>query len=412
MDYIQERSHAETLEDALHFRNTGQITHGVRGISPLFAMENVDIIKSVPIDDMHGLHIGVTGRLLDCWFDSTNHRENYYLGLKQKFFDSKLTSIKPPSNDSRKPRSLTERKFWKASEKRRFLLNYAVPVLHSYLPDKYLMNLSLLSDAVFKLSSKTINRSELPALQQQLSKFTRDYQSFYGVTEMTYNIHLVGHLIKSVRETGPLWTSSNYHFENNNGILAAYVHGTTDPIKQIFTKYSLKKYVLHDENTTDACKNYMKIINQRNKIRSCLELQYCTLFNEIPSLITERESALLGDNIEEFRFFKKIIYKNEIFTIHQPKIATNDSTLHFTNGNFGVIQRIVLVDNLHVKLIVQVLELVDMPLNNFLPGHSASVNFGSSLIIEDLENVINKCVLIKKNGFYCVSILPNKYEKY
>lgn len=260
-------------------------------------MNDVDFINSVPIDDMHGLHIGVTGRLLDCWFDSKNHRERFYLGLKLKHFDSQLTSIKPPSNDSRKLRSLTERKFWKASEKRRFLLNYAVPVLHKFLPDKYLLNLSKLSNATFKLSGTAIDRNELSSLEAELSNFIRDFRNYYGVEEMTYNVHLTSHLVKSVRETGPLWTSSNYHFENNNGILAAFVHGTTDPIKQVYTKYLLKKLALRGESTTEKCKEYDNKMKTRKRTQNFVELNDCTLLNEIFVLLSESESELFDNDV-------------------------------------------------------------------------------------------------------------------
>ena len=66
----------------------------------------------------------------------------FYLGKKAVEVDNRLTSISPPSEITRAPRSIKERKFWKASEWRAFML-YGLVVLKGLLPRVYLQHFFL-----------------------------------------------------------------------------------------------------------------------------------------------------------------------------------------------------------------------------------------------------------------------------
>lgn len=70
----------------------------------------------------------------DAWFDSANHEKSWYLGLRIPEFNNKLLQIKPPCEITRTPRSITERKYWKGSEWRNFLLYYSVVCLQNLMP--------------------------------------------------------------------------------------------------------------------------------------------------------------------------------------------------------------------------------------------------------------------------------------
>lgn len=53
------------------------------------------------------------------------------------------------------------------------------------------------------------------------------------------NIHLLEHVVNGVRNYGPLWTHSAFHFEAYNAVLLNFISGTTDILHQISTKYIL-----------------------------------------------------------------------------------------------------------------------------------------------------------------------------
>lgn len=64
-----------------------------------------------------------------------------------------------------------------------------------------------------------ISPEELKTCEQNLLKFVDEYEILYGVPCMTFNVHLVEHLVESVRNSGPLWETSAFPFENNIFIL-------------------------------------------------------------------------------------------------------------------------------------------------------------------------------------------------
>ena len=77
---------------------------------------------------MVGCLLGVMRRLINLWFSSQNHKSSFYVGNMITIVDRRLLNIKPVSEFSRVPRSLSDRKHWKASEYRSFLLYYSLPV--------------------------------------------------------------------------------------------------------------------------------------------------------------------------------------------------------------------------------------------------------------------------------------------
>ena len=60
----------------------------------------------------------------------------------------------------------------------------------------------------------------------------------YELRYQTINIHNLLHLPQSVRELGPLWTNSCFHFEDKNGYILKMIRGTQNVASQIVTAVS------------------------------------------------------------------------------------------------------------------------------------------------------------------------------
>ena len=67
-----------------------------------------------------------------------------------------------------------------ASEKRAFLLYYAVPLLSSYLPSNHLFFLMMLTGGLFRLLKQSISRTELQEACTYFKLFTAQAPIFYG----------------------------------------------------------------------------------------------------------------------------------------------------------------------------------------------------------------------------------------
>lgn len=92
----------------------------------------------------------------------------------------RLLKIKPPVEITRIPRSVNERKFWKASEWRAFLLFYALPVLKGILPARFWNHLFLLVFGIYTLRQDKIKTRSVLLSELALKKFVIEFQRIYG----------------------------------------------------------------------------------------------------------------------------------------------------------------------------------------------------------------------------------------
>ncbi len=95
---------------------------GVKGPTELMRLEKFQIINGFVPEYQHSVCLGVTRQLTTLWLDSNNHNKEWYIGTKADIIDQELLAIKPPVEITRTPRSIQDRKYWKALKWRSFLL--------------------------------------------------------------------------------------------------------------------------------------------------------------------------------------------------------------------------------------------------------------------------------------------------
>lgn len=217
MHEIEVRTNENTKPIMMEAKSKEKNVFGFKGVSPLLALPNFDVIKQVPIDYMHCVLLGVVKLLLSLWLESKYHKNDFYLhGIKVKKINSNIENIRPPNCFSRRPRPITEYIHWKANELRNWLLFYGLPCLASILPEKYLQHFALLADAIYILLKTEITNEEFQHASRNLEKFVIDFEKLYSKNKMLYNVHLLKHLADTVKESGPLWAYSNFNFEDHN----------------------------------------------------------------------------------------------------------------------------------------------------------------------------------------------------
>lgn len=170
------------------------------------------MVSGFGVDYMHCVLLGVCRQLFSLWFDTEFHREPWYLSRRISEIDSRLLSITPPKCILRMSRSLTCRKYWKASEFKYFLLYYSVVCPKNICPTVYLKHYLLLVHGVYTLLKSSVLPSEICQAHYSLVTFHRQFQSLYRISHMTYNLHLLTHISQCVVDWGPLWVSSAFSF--------------------------------------------------------------------------------------------------------------------------------------------------------------------------------------------------------
>lgn len=219
----------DLVEQAL----AGNPTKGVKGPSILSCLPDFNIIDGCVPDYMHSVLLSVARSIATLWFHSENNQSPWYIGRSIEQIDDILTSIKPPCNVSRVPRSVKERKFWKAHEWYMWLFYYSIPTLKGVLPEKYLKHWFKLVKGVSILLGENISTLDISESEKVLSEFVQEMETLYGINNVTFNIHLCLHLPNTVRNWGPLWAQSAFVFESYNGIILDMIKSSQGVSQQI-----------------------------------------------------------------------------------------------------------------------------------------------------------------------------------
>lgn len=241
---IEMRTHPSmlaTLSNVKRHRNDENYSkNGIYGISPAIVFEYFDLVDSFAIDYMHAVTIGVVKRMINIWLSERIH-SSYICKDKQELLDRRIRAIRPCRFVSRLPRSLKQRKLFKASEYRSLLLYYFPVCLKGILKSQFFHHFNLLSSSIYTLLKTSISADDLNTVEEKLNLFVEQYEKLYGESHMTMNVHLLLHITTSVKCLGPLWATSMFSFESNNATFGQSVKGRTDILSQITIKYAIDK---------------------------------------------------------------------------------------------------------------------------------------------------------------------------
>jgi len=216
----------ETLQHAKLAVDTKNSYMGVHRPSILCTIADYDYIAGTSIDYMHGGCSGVGRGHITLWFDPQHSTKPWSLRSELAEIDENLKSIQPPTALARKARFLDDRKFWKASEFRSWVLYYSVPLLFGRMKEPYFTHWCCFVLGLYILLQPSISKENLRLAEILFRFFYQQHSNLYGQENAVMNIHNVIHYTKTVKDCGPLWTNNCFLYENENGKLSSQVHGT------------------------------------------------------------------------------------------------------------------------------------------------------------------------------------------
>lgn len=329
---------------------TGKVVMGVKNISSLKALPSFNITKGVVIDAMHAVFLGVVKQHTVLLL--TSAKTPYYVGdpNSKTIINSRLLSIKPPSCRARKPRPIEEYNNYKASEWRNWL-DYAPACLENILDKKYVEHLALLSEAIHYLNSSSITLTQLARAESLLNKYVLLFQRYFGISNMTSNIHALTHLVQDVKNWGPVWTHSAFVFESWNKKIMDLLTSSNAPADQIITRYFMQKYILHSiylEDISEETKNFIKKVNKINIKDSVVTSQNEVILKGKPIMRkpTERELTFLRKTTCDsnmISYFQKMKLNGVEYRCNQKSqnLKFCDSIVCYNDGLFGKIEAII-----------------------------------------------------------------------
>ena len=175
---------------------------------------------------------------------------------------------------------MKDKEFWKAREWENWILYYSTIILHFFLDKRYVLHWIKLVEALYILLQSEIGIDELDQADPLIHEFVTETQHLYSKVAMSYNVHILLHLAKSVLNWGPLFAHSAFGFESGNCELLKVIHAAKgvhyQVCRHINLHYSyniLKKRIFANASSdvqhfctqlgTSMLENTMKLSNSR-----------------------------------------------------------------------------------------------------------------------------------------------------
>ena len=323
---------------------------------PVFGVKGPSILnllmpkymESTIIDPMHCVYQGVMNKLINLWFNVEHNSHPSSLLTFSNIIDKRMKNITPPLFATRMPRKISEYSYWKASELKTFLLVYSLPVLDGIMRERYFEHYKLLVHGITLLNLESIDNATIEIARRILSEFVSRFENLYGRKYMTCNIHLLLHLPDEVKKVGPLWVLTCFEYENFNGILKSYVHGSNRPQLQICSAITTflclsemkDKLIKKDSSIYNFCKKIEKSGTHRRKLKKVGEQTFiCGVsikHKNLPDYVIDICNANdLRIDVNKCHFFNRLLksgvyYETEQYALNK---KSNSSCIQYVHDN-------------------------------------------------------------------------------
>ncbi|XP_034946929.1 uncharacterized protein [Chelonus insularis] len=339
------RTHNEVVNDMLQAYNIKTTVNGIQKISSLTALPLFDICKNVVVDSMDTVFLGVVKQHFKMLMKTPN--APYYIGKAsyRSLIDKTLLNIKLPSCCSRNPRSISKWHLWKPCEWKNWL-GYAPACLEGVINVKYTKHLSFLSEAIDILNNDCVTQERLNRADDLLKKYVELFEQYFGIPNLSYNIHLLTHITDNVRNWGPIWSYSRYPFEWWNNKIINVVRNPHKRIDEFTTHFLMYKYFISaafessvSTKTTDFIQDIMKTSTIQYEIQN-----FVTGKSVVRSPLNNEKLLLSKENYQP-----KLISCYDEIIINGVKFQSQSSDdTNFCNsiiasgmGNYGTIVNII-----------------------------------------------------------------------
>ena len=235
-----------------------------------------------------------------------------------------------PNGFARRPRTLLEYAFWKATEFRTFLLYTGPIILKNILPRELYSYFLLFHSAVTILISESHIQIEtnVDSAHEMLQLFVKDFARIYGKEQVSPNVNNLLHICSDAKKYGTLDKFSAFRFEIYMSKIKVMIQKVDNPLKQIARRYA---------EVEAAEKDIVE-----------METLQKSHFTTEPNLQQSRSNGPLS---KDFIYFAKQykIYNNESFSIDCNTFK--DNCLLLKNGNFASISNIVQSQNNEIRFV-------------------------------------------------------------
>ena len=240
--------------------------------------------RSTGVDAMHSIFGGSFKQNLHLLFDPQYADEPFSLHRYIELVDKRLLALKLPNFVQRCLRSISDHlSYFKSSEFKTIFFNVALPIFEDIMEPEYFKHFKLLVAGISYLMQDSVSPEMVNKAEKALKKYVRDFQKLYGLKYMGANIHSIQHLCLTVKQSGPLYTTSCFPLESALGQMKKSVHSSNSAQLQIFNSISLLmnfQTLINEDisKESDAYKFCKKVLSNGKKLKKT------NLFDSISAL--------------------------------------------------------------------------------------------------------------------------------
>ena len=388
-------NHLKNVGEAIH---TEEAVHGVKYASSFMNLNEFDLFDGIVPDYMHCYCLGVGKQFTNLLLRKLD--KDKYTKL-----NNYMLKIKPPRIVSHMPRLLSEISKWKAREFENWILYYSIPLFSLVLTKKQVKHWSLLVRSLHILLSRIISKEELKEADTMLTEFACDAQLYYSESVMTYNVHILLHMCKSVEDWGPVWAHSCYPFESENAKTGNAIKNANGILLQIIRNINLcysicnleqSVYPFSSAQVKKYCESFgrkkLKNFNQTNNITYLGKGKLNSFLNK--KLGTSKNARCYDRITKDHCLYKSSLKENK---------RSCNSYAQLENGSFIKIIKFMIDEEKEIT-VCKFLVIKKFPLSD---THFLVEKESSELSLVKTEEIKKVCVFIQieKASYICTT--PN-----
>lgn len=254
---------------------------------------NIGMVSQFPIEPMHLIDLGIMKKVLTLIVDNKTYGQK----INSENISKVLLSLRKyvPREFQRKPRSLLDLKYWKATEFRQFLLYTGLIALKESLNLKLYEHFLTLVSAIRMLACPLTCNQNVNNADKLLENYVINFPSLYGQNNVSFNVHNLLHIADDVRLFGALDSFSAYKFENMMQELKKKIHRPNQILQQLRNRAS------EENENAKYDEDYKANSNTRHKFHQ-FELdakreadRFCLIHPNIPIMVTKfNEHSVYG----------------------------------------------------------------------------------------------------------------------
>lgn len=355
------------------FKNQTQ-SHHHKGMSPLLRL-NTRMISQFRLESMHLVYEGIFKRLLEVWMRWIGPWKLHWTIVER--MSNMLIQIAPscPQDFVRKPRSLSNLAFYKATEFRRLCLYDGIVIFAQHSDINVYKHFLLLHCGIYILANPVLHKIMNDYANILLRTSIKHSVTIFGKMFVVYNVHSLCHLAQECNDYGLLESFSAFCYENK--------------LKK--NKNNLKSGFKSLQQTAK------REIEQRN------ERIVFTDF-EVNEVVLSKKHTDVNELIYGTQFKKKSV-NNVILEMND-----KDSCFKTNKGQIVVLKNIILREDDNVifidNIFINIGDFYTYPLNSSELGIIKVSELNSDKLIFPLKSVVAKCWLIPLGDEYvCISLL-------